>query len=41
MEDINKIMKKLNPNKATSPDHIPIKVIKASANIINSHLTYK
>ena len=40
MVDINKIIKKLNPNKATSPDHIPIKVIKASANIINSHLTY-
>ena len=40
MENINKIIKKLNPNKATNPDPIPIKVIKASANITNSHLTY-
>ena len=39
-EDINKIIRKLNPNKATGPDHIPIKVIKASGNIIDSHLTY-
>ena len=38
MEDINKIIRKLNRNKATGPDHIPTKVIKASANIINSHL---
>ena len=39
-EDINKIAKKLNPNKATVLDRIPINVIKASANIIDSHLTY-
>ena len=39
-EDINKIIRKLNSNKATGPDRIPIKVIKASANIIDSHLTY-
>ena len=39
-EDINKIIKKLNPNKATVPDRIPIKVIKASAVIIDSQLTY-
>ena len=39
-EDTNKIIRKLNPNKATGPDRIPIKVIKASANIIDSHLTY-
>ena len=39
-EDINKIIKKLHPNKATDPDRIPLKVIKASANIIDSHLTY-
>ena len=39
-EDINKIIKKLNPNKDTGPDRISIKVIKASANIIDSHLTY-
>ena len=24
-EDINKIIKPLNPNKATGPDHIPLK----------------
>ena len=40
MDDIIKIVKKLDPNKATGPDRIPIKVIKASANIIDSHLTY-
>ena len=40
MEDINKIIKKLNPNKAAGPDSIPIKVIKASANIIDSYLIY-
>ena len=39
-EDINKIIKKLNPNKATVPDRIPINVIKASAVIIDSQLTY-
>ena len=39
-EDINKIIKKLNPNKDTGPDRISIKVIKASANIIDSRLTY-
>ena len=36
-EDINKIIKELNPNKAAGPDCIPKKVIKASANIIDSH----
>ena len=40
IEYINKIIRKLNPNKATGLGHIPIKVIKASANIIDSHLTY-
>ena len=39
-EDINKIIRKLNPNKATGPDRIPIKVIKTSANIIDFQLTY-
>ena len=33
-------MRKLNPNKATGPDRVSIKVIKASANIIDSNLTY-
>ena len=27
-EDINKVIKSLNPNKATGPDHIPLKIIK-------------
>ena len=40
MKDIHKIIRKLNRNKATGPDHTPIKVIKASANIIDSHLRY-
>ena len=39
-EDINKIIKKLNPSKATGPDRILIKAIKGSANIIDSYLTY-
>ena len=36
---INKIIGKLNSNKAAGPDCIPINVIKASANVIDSHLT--
>ena len=39
-EGFNKIIRKLDPYKATGLDRIPIKVIKACANIINSHLTY-
>ena len=39
-EDINKIIKSLNPNKATSPDYIPLKIIKTAANVIDSHLAY-
>ena len=37
-EQINKIIKRLNPNKATGPDKIPPKIVILSANIINSHL---
>ena len=37
-EQINKIIKKLNPNKATGPDKIPPKIVTLSANIIGSHL---
>ena len=33
-------MKPLNPNKATGPDHIPLKIIKTAANVIDSHLAY-
>ena len=39
-EAINKIIKKLNPNKATGPDKIPLKILIASANIIDCHLSY-
>ena len=39
-EDINKIIKSLNPNKATCPDHIPLKIIKTAANVIDSHLAH-
>ena len=38
-EDITTIIKSLNPNKATGRDLIPLKTIKASANIIARHLT--
>ena len=38
MEDINKIVKNINPKKATSPDKIPPKIVKLSTNIIDSHL---
>ena len=37
-EQINKIIKKLNPNKATGPDKIPPKIVILSVNIIDSHL---
>ena len=37
-EQINKIIKRLNPNKATGPDKIPPKIVILSANIIDSHL---
>ena len=39
-EDINIIIKPLNPNKATGPNHIPLKIIKTAANVIDSHLAY-
>ena len=34
-EDINKIIKSLNPNKAIGPDHI-----KTAANVIDAHLAH-
>ena len=37
-EQINKIIKKLNPNKATGPDKIPPKIVIFAANITDSHL---
>ena len=38
-EDINKIVKSLNINKATGPDGIPLKLIKLSANFVDKYLT--
>ena len=37
-EQIKKIIKKLNLNKATRPDKIPPKIVILSANRIDSHL---
>ena len=36
---INKIIKSLNPEKATGPDKIPGKIVNLVASIIDSHLT--
>ena len=38
IEDMNKIIKNIKPKKATGPDKIPPKIVKLSANIIDSHL---
>ena len=38
-EQINKILKVLNAEKATGPDKIPPKILRLSAKIIDSHLT--
>ena len=38
IEDINKIIKNINPKKATGPDKTPPKIVRLSANIIDSHL---
>ena len=38
IEDINKIIKNINPKKATGPDKIPLKIVRLSVNTINSHL---
>ena len=37
---MNKIIKSLNPNKATGPDRIPLKIIKTAANVFDSHLAH-
>ena len=39
VEDINKIIKPLNPRKATWPDGIPTKILKTARNVSDSHLT--
>ena len=36
-EDINIIIKSLNPNKAIGPDRIPLKMIKTASNVTDSH----
>ena len=40
IEDIPKIIKSLNSNKAAGSDRIPLKLTKAVANVIDSHLQY-
>ena len=39
VEQINKTLRNINSRKATGPDKIPPKIVKMSANIIDSHLT--
>ena len=39
-EHANEVIKSLNPNKATGPDRIPLKIIKTAANVIDSHIAY-
>ena len=38
-EEINILIKRLNPKKATGPDGIPLKLTKLSADVIDKHLT--
>ena len=37
-EEISKIIKELDPTKATGFDKIPPKIVKMSANVMDSHL---
>ena len=39
VEQITKILRNINSRKATGPDKSPPKIVKMSANIIDSHLT--
>ena len=39
-EDKNKIINPLNPNKATGPHHIPLKIINTATDVIDSHLAH-
>ena len=39
VEQINKILRNINARKAAGPEKIPPKIVKVSANVINSHLT--
>ena len=38
VSDINKLIKSINIKKATGPDTIPPKLVKLSANTVESHL---
>ena len=38
VSDVNKLLKNINIKKATGPDTIPPKLVKLSANILDSHL---
>ena len=38
-EDINKIIKSLNPRKVIGPDGVPVKILKIARNVTDSHLT--
>ena len=38
-EEINTLIKRLNPKKPTGPNRIPLKIIKLSADVIDKHLT--
>ena len=39
MEDINKIIKSLNPSKVTGSDSVPVKILKIARHVIDSQLT--
>ena len=39
VDQIDKIIRSLDVNKATGPDEIPVKVVKMSTYIIDKHLT--
>ena len=38
VENMTKIIKSLNPRKATGSDDIPVMILKIARNVINSHL---
>ena len=38
VSEINTLLKSVNTKKATGPDNIPPKLVKLSANLIDSHL---
>jgi len=38
-EEINKIIRELDPKKATGLDKIPPKIVKITADVIDSHMT--